>query len=101
MEYREKGNQSKGFELKRLQKEHPDFSPFVLLKLSLIRYGAVLTKRAKKRNRATESSIFIGCRLRTTVWRKRRICHSRYFSSEGWYVCLYQLRRNISGFLSN
>ena len=48
MEYREKGNQSKGFELKRLQKEHPDFSPFVLLKLSLIRYGAVLTKRAKK-----------------------------------------------------
>lgn len=49
MEYREKGNQSKGFELKRLQKEHPDFSPFVLLKLSLIRYGAVLTKRAKKK----------------------------------------------------
>lgn len=48
MEYREKRNQSKGFELKRLQKEHPDFSPFVLLKLSLIRYGAVLTKRAKK-----------------------------------------------------
>ncbi|WP_370826476.1 hypothetical protein [Fournierella massiliensis] len=36
-------NHTKQEELARLQARYPTFSPFVLLKLSMIRYGAVLT----------------------------------------------------------
>ena len=33
-------------ELEALRVSHPAFSPFALLKLSMIRYGAVFTERA-------------------------------------------------------
>lgn len=39
-------NHTKQEELAQLQARYPNFSPFVLLKLSMIRYGAVLTPAA-------------------------------------------------------
>ena len=39
-------NHTKQEELAQLQARYPTFSPFVLLKLSMIRYGAVLTPAA-------------------------------------------------------
>lgn len=42
-------NCAKSQEMEQLLKKYPDFSPYVLLKISLIRYGAVLTEEAAKR----------------------------------------------------
>ena len=41
--------QTKYEELEQLRSKYPDFSPFVLLKLSMIRYGARLTDAALDR----------------------------------------------------
>lgn len=39
----------KSQEMEQLLKKYPDMSPYVLLKISLIRYGAILTKSAETR----------------------------------------------------